>query len=132
MRHPCYCLPHHPGISSNITNATHFSTPFTPATLAHQPPYPCWHTTNGVSPIIMNEAFNFQENKRYNLRSGIHLATRNMHSAHFGTDTISSFGLKLWKLVPDQIKHASTLLALKPRLNLGPSTTAHVDYAKYL
>ena len=76
----------------------------------------------------MNKAFNFQENKRYKLRSGIHLATRNMHSAHFGTDTISSFGPKLWKLVPDKIKHASTLLAL----NLGPSTTAHVDYAQYL
>ena len=55
-----------------------------------------------------------------------------MHTAHFGTDTISSFGPKLWKLIPDKIKYASTLSVLKPRLNLGPSTTAHVDYANYL
>ena len=49
MRHPRYCLTHHPGISFNITNATHCSTPATPTTLAHRPLYPRWcttHTTN--------------------------------------------------------------------------------------
>ena len=40
----------------------------------------------------MLEVFNFQENECYNLRKGIHLANRNMHTAHFGTDTISSSG----------------------------------------
>ena len=54
MRHPRYCLTHHPGISSNITNATHFSTPATPTTLAHRPLYPRWCTTHathaGTSP----------------------------------------------------------------------------------
>ena len=71
------------GISSNITNATRFSTPPTPPTLSHQPLYPCCHTTNGLSPIIMNEAFNVQENERYNLRSGIHLASRhNSYQTH--------------------------------------------------
>ena len=71
---------------------------------------------NGLSPIIMNQVFNFQENERYNLRSGIHLASRNMHTAHFGTDTISSLGPKLWKLIPDKIKHASTLSAFKAKI----------------
>ena len=66
----------------------------------------------GLSPIIMNEVFNFQENESYNLRSGIHLAIRKMHTTHFGTDTVSSLGPKLWKLIPDKIKHASTLSAL--------------------
>ena len=99
MCHPRYGLAGHPGISSNITNVTHFSMSPTPPTLAHLPPYPRWHTTNGFSPIIMNEVFNFQENERYNLRSGIHLASRNMHTAHFGNDTISSLGPELWKLI---------------------------------
>ena len=48
MRHPRYCLTHHPGISSNITNATHFSTPATPTTLAHRPLYPRWCTTHAT------------------------------------------------------------------------------------
>ena len=54
---------------------------------------------NGLSPIIMNELFNFQENESYNLRSGIHLPSRNTHTAHFGIDTISILGTKLWKLI---------------------------------
>ena len=33
---------------------------------------------NAQSPIIMNDVFNFQENECYNLRSGIHLANRNI------------------------------------------------------
>ena len=71
---------------------------------------------NGLSPIIMNDVFNFQENENYSLRSGIHLASRDTHTAHFGTDTISSSGLKLWKLIPDKIKHASTLSAFKSKI----------------
>ena len=50
------------------------------------------------TPKIMDNGFNFQENKSYNLRRGKHLASRNMHTAHFGTDTmtISSSGLNLY------------------------------------
>ena len=38
-----------------------------------------------------------------------------MHTAHFGTDTISSLGPKLWKIIPDKIKHASTLPDFKAK-----------------
>ena len=61
----------------------------------------------------MNKVFNFPENKSYKLRSGIQLAIRNKLTAHFGTDTTSSLGPNLWKLIPDKIKHASTLSAFK-------------------
>ena len=87
---------------------------------------------NGLSPIIMNEVFNFQENESYNLRSGIHLASRNTHTAHFGTDTISSLGPKLWKLIPDKIKHAPTLTVFKAEIKSWTTKTCYVDYAKYL
>ena len=63
----------------------------------------------------MNEVFNFQENETYK-RSGMHLASRNMHTAHFGTDTIFSLGPRLWKLIPDKIKHTSTLSAFKAKI----------------
>ena len=74
----------------NATHNTHASTTFTLPLLAHQ---------YGLSPIIMNEVFNFQEKERYNLKSGIHLASRNMHTAHFWYYTISSLGPSLWKLI---------------------------------
>ena len=72
----------------------------------------------------MNEYFNFQENRRYNLRSDIHLVSRNMHTVYFGSDTITSLGPKLWKLITDKINMLQHYQLLKPRLNLGPSTTA--------
>ena len=56
--------------------------------LAQEPSYPRRDTTNGLSPIIMNEVFNFPEKERYNL--GIHLTGRNMNTAHFSTGTIST------------------------------------------
>ena len=71
----------------------------------------------------------------FKLRSGIHLASRNIHRAHFGTDNISSLEPKLWK--PEKINRRNYNMPqhyqlLEPRLNLGSSTTAHVDYTKYL
>ena len=39
-----------------------------------------------------------------------------MHIAYFRTDTVSSWGSKLWKLIPDKINHASILSAFKPRI----------------
>ena len=68
---------------------------------------------NGVPPIIMNEVLNFRENESYNLRSAIHLASRNMHPTDFGTDIIPSLGKKLWKLIPEKInvpQHYQTCL----------------------
>ena len=70
----------------------------------------------GLSPIIMNEVFNFQEKDSYSLRRAINLVTRNMHTGHCGSDTASSLGPKLWKLIPDKIKHASTLSALRANI----------------
>ena len=40
----------------------------------------------------MNEYFNLQENESYNLRSGIHLASRHVHTAHFRTDLVEQHG----------------------------------------
>ena len=43
---------------------------------------------NGLSPEIIKELFNFQENENCNLGSGIQLACRNLYTAHFGTDNM--------------------------------------------
>ena len=42
----------------------------------------------------MKEVFIFQENKNYDLRSGTHLANRNIHTVYFGTDAITNLGPK--------------------------------------
>ena len=71
---------------------------------------------NGLSPEIMKEVFIFQENENYNLRCGTHLTKRNIHTAHFETDTITNLGPKLWKLVPDEIENGSSLSVFKYRI----------------
>ena len=62
---------------------------------------------NSLSPIIMNDVFNVQENENYNLWSGIRLPSRNMHTAHFDTDTIYSSRPNLRKLISDKINSES-------------------------
>ena len=71
---------------------------------------------NCLSTDITKEVFIFQENENYNLRSGTHLTNRNIHTAHFGTDTITKLRPKIWKLVPDEIKNSSSLLVFKSRI----------------
>ena len=44
---------------------------------------------------------------------------RNIHTAHFETDTITNLGPKIWKLVLlvlDKIKNASSALVFKSRI----------------
>ena len=48
-----------------------------------------------LSPEIMKAVFIFQENENYNLKSGTHPMNRNIHTAHFGTDTITNLGPKI-------------------------------------
>ena len=64
----------------------------------------------------MKEVFIFQENENENVRNGTHLMNRNIHTAHFGTDTITNLGPKTRKLIPDEIKNASSLLVLKSKI----------------
>ena len=71
---------------------------------------------NCLSPDIMKEVFIVQENENHNLRSGTHVTNRNIRTAHFETDTITNLGPKIWKLVPDEIKNASSLLFFKSRI----------------
>ena len=87
---------------------------------------------NSLSPEIMKEVFIFQENENYNLRSGTHLPNRNIHTAHSGTDTITNLEPKVWKLVPDKIKNASSYQFLNLGLKHGPLITALVNSAKLL
>ena len=41
---------------------------------------------------------------------------KNIHTRYFGTGTITNLGPKIWKIVPDEIKNASSLLVFKSRI----------------
>ena len=59
---------------------------------------------NNISPEIMRNIFHFQENENYNLRSGTHLASRNMATTLFGKKTVSNLEAKMLSLLPEELK----------------------------
>ena len=54
----------------------------------------------GISPIIMNEFFQFFENSVYELRSSVHIPTRNSRTVFLKPESIRNLGAKLWNIVP--------------------------------
>ena len=71
---------------------------------------------NDLCPEIMKEIFIFHENPTYNLRSGNHLTRRNIRTTHYGIETISNLGAKIWDLLPEEIKNAFFLSVFKTKI----------------
>ena len=71
-------------------------------------------TKNGKE--IMREILIFHEKPTYNLRSGNHLTRRNIRTTHYGIETISNLGAKIWDLLPEEIKNASSLSVFKTKI----------------
>ena len=71
---------------------------------------------NNISPEIKREIFHFQENENYNLKSGTHFASRNRRTTLFGKETVSNLGAKIWPLLPEELKNASSLQFFKNKL----------------
>ena len=86
MCHPRHDLTHHPGISSNITNATHFSTPPTPPTLALRPLYPHCRTTHvthaDMSPTLTQHHHKHTTNSSRSPTQACHLRYPRLHNQH--------------------------------------------------
>ena len=71
---------------------------------------------NDLSPEIMKEIFVFQENETYNLRSGNHLARKNIQTTQSGIESVSNLGAKLWNQLPGEIKNSSSLTVFKNKI----------------
>ena len=71
---------------------------------------------NNISPEIIREIFQFQGNENYNLRSGTHLASRNMRTTWFGKEAVSNLGAKIWPLLPEELKNGPSLQVFKNKL----------------
>ena len=69
-----------------------------------------------LSPEIIKEVFVFQENVTYSLRSGNHLARKNIQPTQSGIESVSNLGANLWNLSPRQIKNISSLIAFKNKI----------------
>ena len=125
MCHPRYGLTHHPGISSNITNATHFSTPPTPPTLALRPLYPHCRTTHvthaDMSPTLTQHHHKHTTNSSRSPTQACHLRYPRLHNQHAISQT-PGHPVKDFKCLSSEI----------PRGNLAVFTFSFYFYSLYL
>ena len=71
---------------------------------------------NDLCPEIMKEILVFHEIPTKHLRSGNHLTQRNILTRHYGIETISNLGAKIWDLLPEETKNASSLSVFKTKI----------------
>ena len=69
-----------------------------------------------ISPEIMNAIFDFSKNSTFELRCGNCLSRSNIHSTHFGIESLANIAAKIWNKIPKEIKEASSLTVLKSNI----------------
>ena len=69
---------------------------------------------NGFGPEIMNEIFQLQENSSYSTR--FPFRSHIVHNEHYGKDSLSFLGPKLWSLIPENIKNSNSLKEFKRQI----------------
>ena len=65
-----------------------------------------------MAPESLNEIF---QNRAllYNLRTKPNFSSRQVHSVHHGTESLSFLGPKIWELVPEDTKQSESLKIFK-------------------
>ena len=68
----------------------------------------------------MTEIFDISKNSTYELRCGNCLSRSNIHSTHFGIESIANIAAKIWNKILNEIKDVTSLAAfLKVKLKNG-------------
>ena len=70
---------------------------------------------NDLGPKIMADIFHLVE-KPYNLRNNSIMQRQANRTVYFGTESISSLALKIWELIPNEIKSAKLLNIFKENI----------------
>ena len=79
-------------------------------------PIKAYKVKNGLSPVILNDVFQFGKNSAYELGSGNHLQRTNIQTVHFGSESIKTLGAKIWDLIPAEIKASKSLMIFKKKI----------------
>ena len=69
---------------------------------------------NNISPEIMKEIFVLKSKCMYNTREIF--VTHNVCTEHYGKETLSYLGPKIWNIIPSEIKSSATLTVFKQKI----------------
>ena len=67
----------------------------------------------GLSPEIVNELFQFKDQIPYELRQKSQFQIPWVHSVFSGTESLKFLGLKIWALVPNEMKQLGNLVKFR-------------------
>ena len=68
---------------------------------------------NDMFPEIMTELFEQRNEHHYNLKNNFYCITPQIRTVHHGSEGISFLGPKIWNILPDRLKNATSLEASK-------------------
>ena len=68
-----------------------------------------------ISPPLLNEVF-VPHQCNYELRENNYLERRRIKSVRYSTKSISSLALKIWEILPNEIKDLDTLQIYKAKI----------------
>ena len=69
-----------------------------------------------ISLEIMNKIFDYSKNYAYKLRCDNCLSRSNIHSTHFGIESIANIAAKIWNKMPNEIKETCSLTIFKSKI----------------
>ena len=68
-----------------------------------------------ISSEVVNSLFEFT-NKNYNLRNVSIFKSKRYFAVHYGSESLVSLALKMWKFIPDLIREVKTLSIFKNKI----------------
>ena len=68
----------------------------------------------------------------YNLRSGNHLARKNIWTTQYGVESVSNLGAKLWNLLSGETKSSSFLTVFKKKINNGLLKYVDASFVRHI
>ena len=79
---------------------------------------------NGLSPPIMNEVFQTNDNP-YDLRNPRILASKHKSTIKYGINTIAFRGSQIWQNIPSEIRNSESLSLFKSNIKQIQSSPCH-------
>ena len=76
---------------------------------------------NNLSPEVMNKVFKFKKIE-YNICRKATFESQNIRTEHFGIETLSYLGSKIWEQVPEDIKFSDSLKVFKQKIKYWKAT----------
>ena len=77
----------------------------------------------------MTELFQIK-NTNYNLRKGSKLFSHNIKTVHYGTESVSYLGPRIWDQIPEEMKNCKTLNSFKHRIKSWTPTACPCNLCK--